>query len=101
MNDDECDWIPEHVKDRLKIAQKSRITKNNDFVVVCDTHRTQYENKAAALERLEQMIEECCYPERERVEVSLPTEYDEQRKERNRNDKSRRIQKNNMKKRGW
>ena len=60
---DACSWLPDEVVERLKV---------NEFVLVCDTHRTQYDNRNEANSRLQEIIDNCCYPERERMESSMP-----------------------------
>ena len=67
-----CSWLPAEVIERLKVKERGRINKSNEFVLVCDTHRTQYDNRNEANNRLQEIINTCCYPERERMESSMP-----------------------------
>eukprot|EP01083_Nonionella_stella_P096906 272434_1 len=99
LND--CNWMHEDVIERLKIKQRGRVNKDNEFILVCDTHRTQYDNKNEANKRLGEIIEECCYPERERIESSKPKEFQELEKEYKQNKKNNKSQKQQMKSRGW
>ena len=101
INLNECDWIPEIVKERMKIQYKNRINNNNEFILVCDTHRTQYDNRNEANKRLKELIDECCYPERERIESSMPKEYKQMFKEINDKKKSFKSQNKQIKNRGW
>lgn len=99
LND--CNWIPEEVIERLKEKEKGRINKNNELILVCDTHRTQYDNKNEANQRLKEIIDNCCYPERERIESSLPKEYQELFKDKAKRKKQGRQTKKDIKNRGW
>ena len=99
LND--CYWIPDKVMERLKEREKNRINKLNEFILVCDTHRTQYDNRNEANARLQEIIENCCYPERERIESEMPMEYKELQKEEKKKKKQSKNLKKDMKSRGW
>ena len=99
LND--CYWIPSEVIERLKEREKNRINKFNEFILVCDTHRTQYDNRNEANARLKEIIENCCYPERERIESEMPDAYKELQKEYYKKKKHSKNVKKDMKSRGW
>eukprot|EP01084_Bolivina_argentea_P183596 316787_1 len=96
-----CYWLPEIVIERLKEREKGRINKNNEFMLVCDTHRTQYDNKKEANKRLTEIIDECCYPERERIQSEKPKEFQEIEKECNIRKRNFKKQNKDIKNRGW
>ena len=83
FNLDNAKWIPDIVKERLIKKHKNRITKDNNFQFSCETFRTQYENKKGAFDRLQEMIDEACYPEKERIETEMPQQMKERFKELN------------------
>ncbi len=98
---DDCDWMPEVVKERFRENNRNRITKDNEFVLSCETFRTQYENKDAAFSRLEDLVNESCFPTRDRSESEQPEYYKEKQKESNKLLKNKRSDKKQMKSRGW
>jgi len=49
--------LPEHYKERLLRLRDQRITKEGVIVIKAQQHRSQEQNKADALERLQQMIQ--------------------------------------------
>ena len=48
--------LPDHIKQRLLALNDSRISKEGVVVIKAQTFRTQEKNKAAALERLAELI---------------------------------------------
>merc|ERR1712083_795942 len=71
----------EEVIERLKVKEKGRINNQDEFLLVCDTFRTQYDNRNEANRRLQEIIDNCCYPERERLESVMPKEFQELQKQ--------------------
>ncbi|BCE01209.1 alternative ribosome rescue aminoacyl-tRNA hydrolase ArfB [Marinicellulosiphila megalodicopiae] len=59
--------LPDYYKHRLLQIKDSRITKEGVIVIKAQQHRTQAKNKADAIERLAQFIEENTRPIKRRV----------------------------------
>merc|ERR1711920_552884 len=51
-------WIPDDIKQKMKVVHKNRITKAGEFVVKCEATSNQKENERLALELIQQYIEE-------------------------------------------
>ncbi len=48
--------LPEHIKQRLLAQKDSRITKQGEIIIKAQQFRTQEQNKADALQRLNELI---------------------------------------------
>ena len=53
--------LPEHVKERLLALPGRRVTKEGILVLKAQSARTQEQNRAIALQRLEEIVEEASY----------------------------------------
>jgi ribosome-associated protein len=53
--------LPEHVKERLLALPGRRVSKDGVLVLKAQSARTQEQNKALALQRLEEIVEEASY----------------------------------------
>ncbi|KAG7345490.1 protein chain release factor B [Nitzschia inconspicua] len=49
-------WIPDEVRERLKLQQSNRISKDGILSLTCQEFRTQGQNKKAALDKLRTII---------------------------------------------
>ena len=49
-------WIPDEVRSRLKEQQSNRINKENELVLRSQEHRTQVQNRKAAIDKLREMV---------------------------------------------
>lgn len=58
--------LPEEVKERLLRLSDQRITKDGVIVIKAQTGRSQEQNKAEALSRLEEMVNEAAHTQRKR-----------------------------------
>ena len=54
--------LPEHVKARLLALNDQRLTKDGVLVIKAQSTRSQEQNKAAALARLNELVEEAAKP---------------------------------------
>ena len=54
--------LPEHVKTRLLALADQRLTKDGVLVIKAQSTRSQEQNKAAALARLNELVEEAAKP---------------------------------------
>jgi ribosome-associated protein len=54
--------LPEHVKARLLALADQRLTKDGVLVIKAQSTRSQEQNKAAALARLNELVEEAAKP---------------------------------------
>lgn len=59
-------------KRRLMAAYPSHVTRHGDFLLTCDSHRSQLQNRRDVLERLARMLSEIRHPPRFRV-ATRPT----------------------------
>ena len=59
--------LPEFYKERLLALGDSRIGRNGVLVIKAQEHRSQEQNRAAALERLRSLIAQAAQPARPRV----------------------------------
>jgi ribosome-associated protein len=64
--------LPEAVKARLLAAHDARLTEDGVIVIKAQEHRSLPMNRAAALERLQAMVDEAARPRRARV-ATRPT----------------------------
>lgn len=53
---DDADWIPGEVRDRLKDQQANRINKEGYLSLQSQEHRTQAQNRKAAMSKLQEML---------------------------------------------
>ncbi|ETO34708.1 hypothetical protein RFI_02378 [Reticulomyxa filosa] len=88
-SDQTKNWLPATIQSRLLLHYKNRINKNNEFVILSDTHRTQHENRLEVIAKFQEMIDKCCFGERKRITTDVPTEYKEQIKNKKRLEKYR------------
>lgn len=58
--------LPEFYRERLLQLQDQRISKEGVVVIKAQEHRSQDKNRAAALERLQQLIRSVAYPQKAR-----------------------------------
>lgn len=63
---DSADWLQTEVKARLHEYHGNKISKDGDIIVVCQEHRTQPQNKAVCVQRLQEMIAEASVEPKER-----------------------------------
>ncbi|TNV81718.1 hypothetical protein FGO68_gene9397 [Halteria grandinella] len=66
-------WLPVDVRDRLREQRPQNITKDDEFIVVSQEHRTQEQNYSEALGKMQEFIDKAAIVPKERV----VTEYEE------------------------
>ncbi|MDR5819748.1 alternative ribosome rescue aminoacyl-tRNA hydrolase ArfB [Caballeronia sp. LZ043] len=64
--------LPEHIKTRLLALSDSRITREGVIIIKSQEHRTQDMNRAAALARLDELIDSVSVTRRTRI-ATKPT----------------------------
>ena len=74
--------LPEVHKERLLQLSDSRITKDGIVVIKAQEHRTQEQNKEAALKRLKQLIQSVTYTPKKRKPTKPSKSSDRKRIER-------------------
>lgn len=70
--DFEQSTLPDAVKERLRALPDKRITKDGIIIIKAQTHRTQEKNRAEALTRLQELVQNACVIPRRRV-ATRPT----------------------------
>ena len=58
FNVNDADWLSHYVRSRLKLLFANRFTREGDFVLSCEEHRSREQNQAACLARLSDMLDE-------------------------------------------
>jgi ribosome-associated protein len=58
--------VPEDVKRRLGVAQRTRITEGGELIIDCDETRSQSRNREICLERLREMLLQAAHPPKPR-----------------------------------
>ncbi len=51
-------WLPERVRQRLLVQQRSHVSKRLELIISADESRSQERNLAAALQRLQTMVDQ-------------------------------------------
>jgi ribosome-associated protein len=64
--------LPDQLKERLLTMRDRRITKDGVIVIKAQQHRTQEKNRAAALERLQEMIQRVTTVPKTRRSTKVP-----------------------------
>jgi ribosome-associated protein len=64
--DIEASSLPEGVKGRLSALNDSRITEGGVVIIKAQSHRTQEQNREAALERLQSLVNQVATPPKPR-----------------------------------
>ena len=65
--DSTSEWLPEDVVTRLRYQRPQNITKDGDFIVVAQEHRTQEQNYSEALSKMQAYIDAAAVIPIERV----------------------------------
>ena len=53
----EADWLPKAVKKRLEEQRPSNVSKELEFFVSSDAHRTQEANRVEAMRKLQEYVD--------------------------------------------
>jgi peptidyl-tRNA hydrolase ICT1 len=64
---DSADWLPEHVRERLKAIKSNKINNAGELVIQASVHRTQEQNLKDAMDRLTEYIREAYIIPKERI----------------------------------
>lgn len=72
--EDATKFLPFDVMERLRVQERSRITKSNELVISCDEERTQGQNSRKAFARLQSMVEQAAVVPTERFISEEPPE---------------------------
>lgn len=75
----ECEWIPADVKARMATQFKSRINKNQEFLVSSEATRSQNQNLEDSISKLHDMIGACWLAPKKRIK-SKPTRGSKERR---------------------
>jgi len=62
----------EEQKEKLKVALKSRLTKENVLILQCSESRSQHRNKAIVITRFIELLNEALTEARERKPTKIP-----------------------------
>jgi ribosome-associated protein len=73
MHVSDANWIPQEVRDRLQQQQANRISKEGYLTLTSQEHRTQGQNRKAAVAKLERMLLEAWPRPKIRKQRSGPT----------------------------
>lgn len=76
-----CEVLPDDVKTRLLESGDRRISGEGVLVIKAQEHRTQERNRAAALERLRDIVKSALHEPRPRKKTGVPKHVKEQRLE--------------------
>ena len=68
-------WIPDEVKQKLRIQYKNQINKEDTLVIHSQEKRDQDQNKNQAIERLREMLFQCSKPEKKEFMVAEKSEF--------------------------
>lgn len=82
-----AEWIERETKERLKELFPNKINNEGDFIITCQEHRTQEQNRKEAERKLQMIIHEASQPKKFRI-IEPIIESDQQ--------KERRIQEKKM-----
>lgn len=63
---DEAYWMDVDTRQRLKETEAGRMNKAGELILTCQEHRTQLQNKAEAMKKLREMVEDAMIPPKER-----------------------------------
>ena len=74
-----CEALPDDVKSRLLKTGDRRITGDGVLIIKAQEHRTQERNRAAALERLREILQSALHEPRLRRKTRVPKQAKEQR----------------------
>ncbi len=74
-----CEALPDDVKTRLLGMGDRRITDDGVLVIKAQEHRTQERNRAAALERLREIVQSALHEPKPRKKTGVPKHVKEQR----------------------
>merc|ERR1712060_524468 len=55
---DEAEWLPEPVKQKMRVLFKKRVSKTGEFAVKCQVTSSQIENTALAVQMIRDCIEQ-------------------------------------------
>mmetsp|Transcript_14419 Transcript_14419/g.22751 ORF Transcript_14419/g.22751 Transcript_14419/m.22751 type:complete len:226 (+) Transcript_14419:54-731(+) len=80
FNVEEADWIPYRVRQRLKVQQKQRISKEGQFFIACDSFRTQLQNKQECIKRLRSVIDQAFLEPKKRETAWKPSRNQKEKK---------------------
>ncbi|KAL0479166.1 hypothetical protein AKO1_008000 [Acrasis kona] len=70
INVDNAAFLPERVRERLKVIKKNKINSEGELCIQASTHRTQYQNEEDAMERLRNYIKEAyVIPQERKIKV--------------------------------
>merc|ERR1712194_49476 len=58
FNFSEAEWLPELVKEKMKVMFKRRVSKTGGFAVKCQVTSSQIENTKLAVQMIQESIEE-------------------------------------------
>ncbi|KAF9964011.1 hypothetical protein BGZ65_011602 [Modicella reniformis] len=53
---DQAMWLPEYVRDRLKLEESNKINKNGEYVLAADSKRTQMANLDDCMDKLHKVL---------------------------------------------
>ncbi|KAN0033388.1 hypothetical protein ACTA71_002813 [Dictyostelium dimigraforme] len=74
-----ADWIPPYVKVNMKRFYKKNVNENEEFIVTSSKHRYQQLNISDAMEKLDDILKECQFIEKERIATEIPSYANERR----------------------
>ncbi|KAN0018687.1 hypothetical protein ACTFIU_008617 [Dictyostelium citrinum] len=74
-----ADWIPPYVKVNMRRFYKKNVNDNDEFIVTSSKHRYQHLNISDAMEKLDEILEDCQFVEKERIATEIPYYANERR----------------------
>ena len=75
----DCDALPQHLKERLLSLDDKRITVDGVVVIKAQEHRTRERNRRAALERLRELLQAALAEEKPRKKTAVSKRVKQQR----------------------
>ncbi|KAK5574932.1 hypothetical protein RB653_010186 [Dictyostelium firmibasis] len=74
-----ADWIPPYVKVNMKRFYKKNVNDFDEFIITSSKHRYQHLNISDAMDKLDDILKECQFVEKERVATEIPYYANEKR----------------------
>jgi protein subunit release factor B len=91
---DTAEWIEQETKERLRELYPNKINNEGEFILTCQEHRTQEQNRKEAEKKLQMIIHEASQPKK--IRIIEPIKESEQQKDRRIQEKKMRSKIKNM-----
>jgi protein subunit release factor B len=91
---DTAEWIEQETKERLRELYPNKINNEGEFILTCQEHRTQEQNRKEAEKKLQMIIHEASQPKK--IRIIEPIKESEMQKDRRIQEKKMRSKIKNM-----